>query len=176
MEQFIGEIRAFPFGYAPREWMPCEGQLLAIPQYTALYAIIGTFYGGDGMRTFALPDLRAKAPLGAGQGPGLRAYEVGESEGQIAVTLTQQTVPPHTHSLQGGPSRSGNTETPGPKVSLATSESNDAYDTATPTSPAVMDPNSIEPAGGGSLPHDNMMPTIALTMCIAYEGIFPQRP
>ncbi|MGN6372583.1 MAG: phage tail protein [Solirubrobacteraceae bacterium] len=176
MDPFLGEIRPLPYGWAPREWAPCEGQLLPISRYTALFSILGTAYGGDGRTTFALPDLRGTVPLGSGQGPGLRAYEVGEAEGTGAVTLTEQTVPPHTHTMQGFDSRSGGEPVPGPKMSLATSKPGNAYESAKPAQPAVMDPNSIEPAGGGSLPHENMMPSLAIVYCIALEGIFPQRP
>lgn len=176
MDPFIGEIRPLPYGWAPREWMPCEGQLLAIRQYTTLFSIIGTLYGGDGKTTFGLPDLRVKVPLGSGQGPGLHAYEVGETEGTATVTLTQQTVPQHTHTMQGFDSRSGGEPVPGPKMSIATSKPAEAYEPARPAQPAVMDPNAIEPAGGGSLPHENMMPSLAIVYCIALQGIFPQRP
>ncbi|HEX5308820.1 MAG TPA: tail fiber protein [Solirubrobacteraceae bacterium] len=176
MDPFIGEIRAFGFGYAPPPWLACEGQLLPIQRYTPLFSIIGTIYGGDGRTNFALPDLRARVPMSAGQGPGLRAYEVGEVEGEQAVTLLEATVPPHQHSLQAFPSRSGNVPTPGPKTVLATSSPGAAYDSAAPSPPAIMDPNSISPAGGGPQPHENMMPTLSLNFCIAYNGIFPKRP
>lgn len=176
MDPFIGEIRAFGFGYAPREWMPCEGQLLPISQYSALFSILGTQYGGDGVRTFALPDLRGRAPLGSGQGPGLQGYDVGDAGGDESVTLTEQTVPPHVHTAQAFEARSDNKAAPEPKLALANSEAGTVYDTTAPAPPVTMDPNSIEPAGGGSLPHANMMPTIALTFCIALVGVFPQRP
>jgi microcystin-dependent protein len=176
MDPFIGEIRAFTFGYAPREWLACEGQLLPIQQYQQLFAVIGTTYGGDGQRSFVLPDLRAKAPMAAGQGPGLRVYDVGESEGVQAVTLSEATVPPHQHSLQAFEARSGNVSTPSPKTALANSSPGFAYDTATPSPPAIMDQNSITPAGGGPLPHENMMPTLALNLCIATNGVFPPHP
>lgn len=174
MDPFLGEIRPLPYGWAPREWMPCEGQLLPISRYTALFSLLGTSYGGDGKTTFALPDLRMSVPLGAGQGPGLRAYEVGETEGAPLVTLTEQTVPPHTHTMQGLDSRGGGGSVPGPKMSIATSKE-DAYEAAKPAQPAVMSPVSIQPAGGG-LPHENMMPSLAIVYCIALQGIFPQRP
>ena len=176
MDPFIGEIRAFTFGYAPTPWLACEGQLLPVSRYTALFSVIGTLYGGDGRTNFALPDLSAKAPMSAGQGQGLRPYDVGEVAGEQAVRLTEATVPPHQHSLQAFPSRSGNVSSPSAKTALATSSPGSGYDSATPTSPALMDPNSISPAGGGPQPHENMMPTLALNFCIAYEGVFPPRP
>lgn len=176
MDPFIGEIRPFAFGFAPYNWLPCEGQLLPIQRYTPLFSVIGITYGGDGRTNFALPDLRAKAPIAAGQGPGLQPYEAGDTGGEQAVTLTEATVPPHEHLLQAFPSRSGNVSTPSVKTSLATSSPGNGYDSAKPATPAKFDPNAITPAGGGPLPHENMMPTLALNFCIATVGVFPKRP
>src|SRR5262245_46307226 len=98
-EPFIGEIRVFGFNFAPLGWATCDGQLLAISQNTALFSLIGTFYGGDGQTTFGLPDLRSRVPLHQGQGPGLSAHSLGSKTGAESVTLTAQQMPSHTHPV-----------------------------------------------------------------------------
>src|ERR1700735_274106 len=94
---FVGEIRIFPFNFAPVGWALCQGQLLSISQNTALFSLLGTFYGGDGRTSFALPDLRGRVPVGQGQGPGLSSYDIGEMAGGEAVTLLATQIPPHSH-------------------------------------------------------------------------------
>ncbi|RZK58400.1 MAG: phage tail protein, partial [Hymenobacter sp.] len=98
MDPFIGEIRMMSFGFNPKSWALCNGQLLPIAQYQALYALLGTMYGGNGVQTFGLPDLRGRAILGTGQGPGLSSYIQGQLGGSEAVALTQAQLPPHTHT------------------------------------------------------------------------------
>ena len=99
MEPFLGQITLFPFNFAPVGWAMCEGQLLPIQQNTALFSLLGTYYGGDGIRNFALPDLRGRAPIGQGQGPGLSQYLVGQVQGSETVTLTAAQSPAHTHAF-----------------------------------------------------------------------------
>jgi microcystin-dependent protein len=101
MEGTIGEIRMFAANFAPRNWALCQGQLLAIASNNALFAILGTTYGGDGRTTFALPDLRGRAPIGSGQGPGLSNYRLGQKGGQQDTTLTVLNLPSHTHTATG---------------------------------------------------------------------------
>lgn len=175
MDPFIGEIRVFPYSFAPQGWFACEGQLLPIQAYTALFSIIGTTYGGDGVRTFALPNLGGRIPLSSGEGPGLSRYDLGEEGGTIAVTLSQATVPSHQHTLQAFDGRGTNEKTPTGESALAESQDGNAYDATKPPPPPLvaMDPNSISPVGGTPTPHDNMMPTLALEFCIAWQGIFP---
>ena len=96
-EAFVGEIRAFGFNFAPRSWAFCDGQLLPISQNQALFSLIGTFYGGDGRTTFQLPDLRGRAPIKYGNGPGLSSYQLGHRGGLEQVTLTQNQMPTHNH-------------------------------------------------------------------------------
>src|SRR5450432_4246783 len=98
-EPFLGEIRAVAFTFAPRGWAECNGQLLSISQNTALFSLLGTFYGGNGTNNFALPDLRSRVAVHAGQGAGLSNYDVGERTGSETVTLIQTQLPPHSHSL-----------------------------------------------------------------------------
>src|SRR6185295_1536532 len=97
---FVAEIRIFGFNFAPKGWAFCDGQLLPISQNTALFSLVGTFYGGDGKSTFALPDLQGCAPMHQGQGPGLSQRFLGESGGEENVTLLQSEMPAHTHILQ----------------------------------------------------------------------------
>ena len=96
---FVGQITLFPFNFAPVGWALCQGQLLPITQYTALFSLLGTQFGGDGRSNFALPDLRGRAPIGQGQGPGLSVYDIGSAQGVEAVTLTTTTTPPHSHGF-----------------------------------------------------------------------------
>lgn len=171
--QYIGEIRLFPMGFAPREWEPCDGQLLPIQSNTALFSIIGVTYGGDGRSTFALPDLRGRVPLSFGQGLGLPSYDLGEEGGVDAVTLAPANVPPHSHAMLAFDGRSLNEHGPSPGVSIADSQGGPAYDQST-SSLTRMDPRAILPAGSGGS-HGNMMPTLALEFCIATSGVFPNR-
>src|SRR5271157_3248569 len=98
-EPFLGEIEAFSFGFAPQGWAECAGQLLPINQNTALFSLLGTQFGGNGVQNFALPDLRGRAPIGQGHGPGLSSYPMGSQQGQENVTLTTATVPAHSHAF-----------------------------------------------------------------------------
>src|SRR5215211_5023310 len=98
-EPFIGQIMLVPYNFAPRGWAFCQGQIMSIAQNTALFSLLGTTYGGNGQTTFALPDLQGRFPNGAGQGPGLSSYTLGQVAGAESVTLTQQQMPLHTHQL-----------------------------------------------------------------------------
>src|SRR5512135_378675 len=100
-DQFLAEIRIFPFNFAPTGWATCDGQLMAISQNTALFSLLGTTYGGDGKSTFALPNLQGAAPMHAGQGPGLSLRDLGEVGGESNVTLLDSEMPAHTHTAQG---------------------------------------------------------------------------
>jgi microcystin-dependent protein len=100
-EPFIGQIQAFAFGWAPKGWLPCNGQLLDINEYRYLFSLIGTLYGGDGIRTFAVPDLRGRVPINQGQGPGLSNHDLTHAGGSENVTLTQTQMPLHTHDASG---------------------------------------------------------------------------
>src|SRR5437588_2259354 len=100
MDPFVAEIRIFPFNFAPKGWAFCDGQILPLSQNTALFSLLGTTYGGDGKSNFALPDLQGRAPMHPGQGPGLSLRSLGEQGGEDTVTLLQEEIPAHTHSLQ----------------------------------------------------------------------------
>jgi len=167
-EPFLGEIRPFPYGFAPRFWAFCSGQLLPINQNQALFSLLGTTYGGNGTTTFALPNLNDRVPIGAGTGPGLSSVNLGEQSGSSSVTLLSTQIPSHNHSVNVA--GAGTTTSPVGAIP-ANSPLHNIYDTAINT---TMDPDVIEPAGGNQ-PHENMQPYLGINFCIALSGIFPSR-
>ena len=171
---FVAEIRIFPFNFAPTGWAFCDGQILPISQNTALFALLGTVYGGDGKSTFALPDMQGNAPMQPGQGQGLSLRDLGEMSGVESITLLQSEIPVHTHTI-GTMTDPGNLQLPGPDRSLARSVNATAYQSNTSANLQMMAPQSLSLAGGG-LPHNNMQPYLTLNFCIALQGIFPPRP
>ncbi len=172
-DPFIAEIRIFPFNFAPRGWAWCNGQLLPIRQNTALFALLGTTYGGDGRSTFGLPNLQGRAAVQPGQGAGLSLHHLGQKGGTETVTLLESEMPVHPHGLQASPDPGDNT-VPGPTVSLAGSVGGSVYADGT-VPPAAAAPTALAPTGGGQ-PHNNVQPYLTLFFCIALQGIFPPRP
>jgi microcystin-dependent protein len=172
-DPFVAEIRIFGFNFAPTGWAQCNGQILPISQNTALFSLLGTFYGGDGKSTFALPDLQGSAAVSSGQGAGLSDYFLGQQSGSEAITLLESEMPAHSHSVSAN-SSPANLAAPNPNRSLARSSPGVAYKT-TPTANATFAFETISPAGG-SLPHNNMMPYLVMNYCIALQGVFPARP
>ncbi len=170
---FLGEIRIFPFGFAPAGWASCTGQLIAISQNTALFSLFGTTFGGDGITTFGLPNLQGASPVHPGQGPGLSLYDLGETGGSPTVTLISAQVPPHPHSLQGD-ARPGDLNTPSAQTALARS-SPVIYKTASGAATQPMAAQVLGGSGGGSGPHNNLMPYLTLNFCVALRGIYPTR-
>jgi microcystin-dependent protein len=175
-DQFVAEIRMFAGNFAPTGWALCDGQLMPISQNTALFSLLGTYYGGDGKSTFALPDLQGRSPLAWGDGPGLTSYGVGEPIGQETVSLTTNEMPAHGHTITGvGPAVLGTTGNPS-AAAWATSRvgrtTEQLYSTSAGTRP--MSPAALSPTGA-SAPHDNMPPYLTLTFIIALQGIFPPR-
>jgi len=165
MDPFIGEIRMFGGTFAPLGWADCNGQLLSISQNTALFALIGTIYGGDGVTSFALPDLRSRIPIGVQSG------NIGAVAGTETVTLTTQTNPPHSHPAQCG----GNGTTVSPVNGYWATDPGEAtaqFSNQAPT--AVMASDAITLSGGGQ-PHDNIQPYLCIRYIIALEGIFPSQ-
>jgi microcystin-dependent protein len=165
---FIGEIRLFPYNFAPRGWAFCAGQILPIAQNTALFSLLGTNYGGNGQTTFGLPDLRGRVAMSSGQGPGLANYSLGEMSGVETITLSQSQMPPHTHLLACS-SDDGNAGSP--PGNFPASAANPIYANAANSS---MNPAALNISGGGQ-PHSNLQPYLILNYCIALEGIFPSR-
>jgi microcystin-dependent protein len=173
-DQFVAEIRIFPFTFAPTGWAECNGQLLPISQNTALFSLLGTTYGGDGKTTFGLPDMQGNVPVHPGQGQGLSQRFLGEMSGVDSVTLLESETQIHAHALNVSPDPA-DIATPQPGESLARAVGGQSYQTVTNANLVAMSPQVLGPAGG-DLPHNNLMPYLTLTFCIALQGIFPQRP
>jgi len=172
-DQFVAEIRIFPFNFPPTGWAFCDGQLMPISQNTALFSLLGTTYGGDGKSTFALPDMQGNAPMQPGQGQGLSLRDLGEIGGTESVSLLVSEIPLHTHQLRAS-TDDGDLKAPTATRSLARSIGGSVYAPAASTQVPLAF-QALPPAGGG-LPHSNMQPYLTLNFCIALQGIFPQRP
>lgn len=178
-DPFVAEIRIFGFNFAPKGWAVCAGQILPISQWTALFSLLGTTYGGNGTSTFGLPNLQGSVPIQQGQGPGLSEYFLGETGGSQTVQVLQTELPIHSHLANAD---SGMGTSPSPANALY-------KDGQIPGSPALaiasyntnlnpmvaLNPQTIGFAGGNQ-PHNNIMPTLVLNFCIALQGIYPPRP
>lgn len=179
---FVAEIRIVPFNFAPTGWAFCNGQLLPISQNTALFSLIGTFYGGDGKATFALPNLQGMAAMQQGQGPGLSQRVLGEAAGEQYVTLLTSEMPQHTHVLQATVTTGTSTTPSGNELALATagaSKTNPGnvvnyYSTDTGNLNVLLNPAATSGAGQNQ-PHNNLMPYVVLNYIIALQGVFPPR-
>jgi len=171
MDGTLGTIMIFAGNFAPRGWALCNGQLLSIAQNTALFSILGTTYGGDGRVTFGLPDLRGRAPIGAGQGPGLANITLGEAAGSENVTLLSSQMPAHTHLVAA--SQSANATSPA--NAFPSNDSRDALNIYAGTSDGTtMNPQMIGTAGGNQ-PVGTRNPFLGINYIICTEGIFPSR-
>ena len=187
MEPFIGQIMMFGGNFAPRGWMTCEGQILPISQYTALFSLLGTTYGGDGRTTFALPDLRGRAPIGMDQGPGLSLRRLGEKGGAENTTLNVTNIPSHNHSIAPTPvkasSQNATEQVPGTNGAttlaspIASGRPAAIYNAQSPDISLNTSSGSAQSTGntGGNIPFNNMQPYIAMNYIIAIVGIFPSR-
>jgi len=171
-DAFVAEIRVFPFNFAPKGWAFCDGQLLPISQNTALFSLLGTFYGGDGKSTFALPDMQDNAPMFWGQGAGLSLHDLGEQSGSETVTLIESEIPSHSHLLQGTAGL-GSQNSPSDKLLARPFGGGSPY-VAAGGATVQLAQQAIAPTGS-SLPHNNMMPYLTVNFCIALQGIFPAR-
>lgn len=175
MDPFYGEVRIFGFGFAPVNWAQCNGQTMSVAQYSALFAIIGIQYGGNGQTTFKLPDLQGSAVMNQGQGPGLTERYVGEAVGTSAVTLLTTQLPNHQHMyncyIPGSTADLINTPAAGSSLSRTPGQF-DYSNTDLPDT--TMAPQMIGITGGGS-PHENRQPYLVMNFCIALYGIFPVR-
>ncbi|MFD0588766.1 phage tail protein [Paenibacillus sp. GCM10027627] len=162
-EPFVGQIQAFPYNRIPRGWFPCNGQLLPIQTYQVLFSLLGTAYGGDGIRTFGLPNLNGRVPVGVGS-----VTTLGEKGGEDAHTLTVAEMPQHTHTVN---------------ASKETATINKPAGTVWAQSPQPCYATGVDVTlkstalgnTGGSQPHNNMQPYLALSFCIANNGIYPSR-
>lgn len=167
MDPYIGEIRIFGGKFAPVGWAFCDGQLLSVSDNDALYSLLGTTYGGDGVSLFALPDLRGRLPLHMGKSSSGRSYVQGEQAGTEQVTLLTNQLPVHTHQANAVPT--GDVGTP-KDACWAGSSAVPAYTKATPVTP--MAPQALSTTGSNE-PHDNLMPSLGLSFIIALQGIYP---
>ncbi|MCP4114866.1 MAG: phage tail protein [Desulfobacteraceae bacterium] len=165
-EPFIGEIRMFPYTFYPEDWAECNGQLLSINEYQSLYAVLGTTYGGDGITTFGVPNLKGRTPVHPGHG-----IVRGMAWGVENVYLDEPTMPAHTHTLNAEDNGTDIVDDPSGKV---TAQSSPAEMYGPAESLVSMDRNSISSVGGGSS-HINIQPSMGLRFCIALVGMFPSR-
>ena len=183
---YLGVIVPFAGNFAPRGWALCNGQLLSIAEYSAVYSLIGTTYGGDGQTTFGVPNLQSRIPIGTGTGPGLSTYVIGQVSGTESVTLTVNQMPAHTHPVTSlslkAVTGSGNTTVPTGNylaASRATTSANYAASAGTGTT-NNLNSGTVSVGGsfataGSSLPFSILQPTLAITYIIALEGIYPSR-
>lgn len=171
---YVGEIRMFGGNFAPRSNAFCNGQLIAIAQNTALFSLLGTIYGGNGITNFALPNLQSRAPMHFGQGPGLTDRTIGEQDGVETVTLSIAQVPAHNHQATGL-AAAGNQGSPaGATWATVNVGRNPSPMYAPPPGNVAMNPSALAQAGGGQ-PHDNMPPFLVINFIIALQGVFPPR-
>jgi microcystin-dependent protein len=172
---FVAEIRIFGFNFAPQGWAFCNGQLMPISQNTALFSLLGTFYGGDGKSTFALPDMQDNAPMAPSSSSdapyALSQHDLGEQAGSQSVTLLTSEIPFHSHGFQVSREPAVQRE-PGGQKFAAGDGVNLYHNNSQPTT--TMNPGALSVAGG-SLPHNNMQPYLAMNFCIALQGVFPPR-
>ena len=174
MDSFIGDIRLFAGEFAPRGWKFCDGTELSISVYEPLFTLIGTTYGGDGQSTFALPDLRGRVPVGQGEGPGLTPRLIGETFGSENVTLLAPQMPQHTHTLNATTDSATSPQAAGNLFAQTGSDKCYGPPPGTSPQPQALAANAVSVAGG-SQPHNNILPAMAINYIIAVEGIFPSR-
>lgn len=175
MTPYLGMLAIFGFNFPPRGWAYCNGQLISIAQNSALFALLGTYFGGDGITTFALPNLQSRVPIGMGQGSGLSSYFIGQAAGTQTVTLISTEMPAHTHFMTA----SGD----GPTQATAQGASLGSQSRTGGTMPVIYANGATTPVqmssattiAGGNQPHNNIQPYLAMNFCIALEGIFPSR-
>lgn len=180
MEGYMGQIILFAGNYAPQQWLPCDGRLLPINDYQALYSLIGVKYGGDGRSTFGLPDLRARLPIGMGQSPGLSNRVLAQKLGEEVVSIAINQIPAHSHAFMAAPA-TADAGTPGNNAVAATANGDLYYlNPANPPQAAVataqLNAGMVQPPDDFvNQPHFNLMPTLALNYIICVVGLYPQR-
>lgn len=173
-DQFLGQVMLAGFNFAPVGWAQCAGQLIPISQNTALFSLLGTYYGGNGTSNFALPNLQGNCAVGQGQGPGLSPYDVGQTGGSQTVTLLTQQVPAHNHTANARALRADQT-VPGGNVFAESGVVGNIYNNSSNPPLVQMNQNTLVPAVGSNQPHNNMMPYLVLNWVIALQGIYPAR-
>ena len=181
---FLGQIEIFGFNFPPKRWAVCAGQLLSIQQNTALFSLLGTTYGGNGVTTFALPDLRGRVPVGVGKDFQQVAWTRGQVGGTESVALGPDQIPPHTHTVRASSGAAGTSNTPTPGVTVGLGQTSGHDEKGGPmvvnlyvadTAPgAVMDASAVSSTPAAQ-PHENRMPLLAVNICICLAGTFPSR-
>lgn len=177
MEGYIGEIRLFAAGFAPNSWAYCSGQILSIAQNTALFALLGTTYGGNGQTTFALPDIRSRIGIGIGNGPALSPVVLGEHKGNESVTITNNNIPLHSHAITGVAKMSSTNSPADAESPVGNYFANDGSPKYKTSGSGTMKPATVNlnlaPTGG--TPINNIMPFLGINHIICLYGIFPSR-
>ncbi|SFS46443.1 phage tail protein [Sphingobacterium wenxiniae] len=175
-DPFVAEITIYACNFPPRGWAACDGQLLPISQNTALFALLGTTYGGDGKSTFALPDMRGRVPMHPGQGPGLSYHDLGETGGSKTVTLLESEIPQHSHPIKNiSYPVAGEAATASPVQAYLAEVAGENLYSSTSANGTARDLMVFDLPVGGDLPHNNMQPYLTLNFCIALQGVFPPR-
>lgn len=172
-DPFLAELRLVGFNFAPAGWALASGQVLPISQYSALFSLLGKNFGGNGTSNFALPNLPGSIPIGAGQGPGLSSYNVGDSGGSQSVTLAQPQMPQHSHKMLADTTPASTNTPVNGAFARSTTAAGNLY--TTNTSPTVQMNSAIVTPYGGGQPHKNLMPYLTLNWIIALQGVFPTR-
>ena len=179
MDPFLAQIVMFGGNFAPRGWAFCNGQLLPINQWQALFSILGTTYGGDGRTSFGLPDLRGRVPVhwGNSSGPGLSPYQLGQKGGIESTTLTLNNMPSHNHNVGlRGETALADSKNPNNRLLAVVNGNSSIYGSSVPDTERVMHPDSISQQNvGGNIPFDNRMPFQTVNYIIALQGVFPSR-
>lgn len=179
MTPYVGQIMMFAGNFAPVDWHICDGSLLNIADYNALFALIGTAYGGNGTTTFGIPNLRGRLPVGQGQGTGLSNRILAVKGGEENVTLTQAAMPLHNHNLMAS-TAPATVNTPGNSVLASVPANHTFYFDAPNPLPSGVTPTPLGPgvlsSTGSNVPHDNLMPATAINYIIALNGLYPQQP
>ncbi len=171
---FVAEIRPWACNFAPRGWVMAQGQILPISQYTALFSLIGTYYGGNGTSNFQLPDLRSRVPMKYGQDPVGNQYVLGEEAGEETVTISSQQMPVHTHTVSGS-TTAAHKQAPAAGFALGTSGNGAFYYAPSNSTTIAINPGTVSTYAGGNQAHTNLQPYLAINWCIALTGIYPAR-
>jgi microcystin-dependent protein len=176
MDPYIGEIRIFAGIFAPVDWYLCNGQSLAVQEYAALFSVIGTQYGGDGVKTFMLPNLQGMVPIGMGSGPNLSPRQLGQSGGAASVTLTLSQLASHNHGVN---CQAALTQSVADSSSVWANGAGSGRGAAQLYASSALDTTMNEATvkvAGGNLPHNNLQPSLSVNFIICYNGIYPPKP
>jgi microcystin-dependent protein len=172
---FVAEIRPWALNFAPRGWAMCQGQILPIQQYAALFSLIGTYYGGNGTSNFQLPDLRSRVPMKYGTDSTGNQYVLGQDAGEETITLSSTQMPIHTHNVFGSNAATGNFNDPAAGTALASNDKGNFFYAPGNSTAIAINPGTVSVYLGGNQAHTNLQPYLAINWCIALQGIFPSR-